>query len=393
LLWDQGDYHQALLQLQQEVSNLPKEVLDGTKTRTSLSHSSTDDVGQSNVTETTQGDTHIAKAFLLLARWMEHTGQCSSDDIIHQYEKVKRLQPRWEKAYFFLGKYYDTLFSEYKRQNLEAQPTIGGKPQLAASSAGEQAIPHINFLPYVLSNYGGSLIHGHRYIFQSMPRMLTLWLDFGANFLPDRKTKSKGVSNDPGSKAQKAVNDCMDRTNRVVVKLVKKIPVYQWYTCLPQLVSRICHRHPEVFALLEEIILKVLSTYPQQAMWSMIALHHSRLPIRKKRAISIFRRAKEKSAQLDEVLSEAEELCNHLLELSDFATPKNTTSLSIGKSFRKILQIMPTRLIVPLQHQLTATLPTSGKTEVQYNPFPELAVTISGFHDKVRYVIAALTFA
>jgi serine/threonine-protein kinase ATR len=62
-----------------------------------------------------------------------------------------------------------------------------------------------------------------------------------------------------------------------MAKIAKKVAAYEWYTCYPQIISRICHRQPDVYALLEEITLQVLVTYPQQAMWSMIgksARHH-----------------------------------------------------------------------------------------------------------------------
>jgi serine/threonine-protein kinase ATR len=57
-------------------------------------------------------------------------------------------------------------------------------------------------------------------------------------------------------------------------KIARKVAAYQWYTCYPQIISRICHRQPEVYALLEEITLQVLVTYPQQAMWSMIGMRY-----------------------------------------------------------------------------------------------------------------------
>jgi len=36
------------------------------------------------------------------------------------------------------------------------------------------------FLQYVLKHYGSALRYGNKYIYQCMPRLLSLWLDFGA---------------------------------------------------------------------------------------------------------------------------------------------------------------------------------------------------------------------
>lgn len=36
------------------------------------------------------------------------------------------------------------------------------------------------FLQFVLRHYGNALRYGNKYIYQCMPRLLSLWLDFGA---------------------------------------------------------------------------------------------------------------------------------------------------------------------------------------------------------------------
>ena len=37
-----------------------------------------------------------------------------------------------------------------------------------------------DFIPFVLKHYGLSLQFGNKFIYQSMPRLLTIWLNFGA---------------------------------------------------------------------------------------------------------------------------------------------------------------------------------------------------------------------
>ena len=36
------------------------------------------------------------------------------------------------------------------------------------------------FLQFIIRHYGRALLYGNKYIYQCMPRMLTLWLDFGS---------------------------------------------------------------------------------------------------------------------------------------------------------------------------------------------------------------------
>ena len=54
--------------------------------------------------------------------------------------------------------------------------------------------PRINslcsdFIPFVLKHYGQSLQFGNKFIYQSMPRLLTIWLDFGATVSDQGKGK------------------------------------------------------------------------------------------------------------------------------------------------------------------------------------------------------------
>ena len=37
----------------------------------------------------------------------------------------------------------------------------------------------MEILHEVLRNYGRSVLHGHMHIYQSMPRMLTIWFEYG----------------------------------------------------------------------------------------------------------------------------------------------------------------------------------------------------------------------
>lgn len=54
--------------------------------------------------------------------------------------------------------------------------------------------------------------------------------------------------------------------------MMDRLPHYMVLTALPQLISRICHSHNDVFIQLCKIIATMLSSFPQQTMWHMIAV-------------------------------------------------------------------------------------------------------------------------
>ena len=48
-----------------------------------------------------------------------------------------------------------------------------------------------DFLPFVMKHYGESLQYGDKFIYQSVPKILQFWLDFGANVTEQGSVKSK----------------------------------------------------------------------------------------------------------------------------------------------------------------------------------------------------------
>lgn len=96
----------------------------------------------------------------------------------------------------------------------------------------------------VVQNFGQSLLYGSQYIYQSMPRMLSLWLDYGAEVATtDSAEKSDTLRQ--GMKASLA------QLNRQMASFGERLAPYQFLIVLPQLISRICHAHPEVFSQLK----------------------------------------------------------------------------------------------------------------------------------------------
>jgi hypothetical protein len=127
---------------------------------------------------------------------------------------------------------------------------------------------------------------GAKFIFQGMPRLLTLWFEIGA--LQDSTTNSSstataeaaapaaaGGSRSRGHSAKAAaaaaqaaaqaaavaaaqaaararvassssVQVLITRATHLVQRAVASVPAYMWYTCLPQLMSRLGHPSEEV---------------------------------------------------------------------------------------------------------------------------------------------------
>lgn len=90
----------------------------------------------------------------------------------------------------------------------------------------------LKYIFQVVDSYCESLMRGHKYIFQSLPRVLTVYFDFAAHIYKCGET--------PAAKTM------LEKLNIAMVHYAAALPTYYWMTALPQLVSRICHRDEEV---------------------------------------------------------------------------------------------------------------------------------------------------
>ena len=52
----------------------------------------------------------------------------------------------------------------------------------------------MDILPEVIKNYGQAVQHGHRQIFQALPRLLTLWTGFGEEMAREQVGKVRWPS-------------------------------------------------------------------------------------------------------------------------------------------------------------------------------------------------------
>lgn len=306
-----------------------------------------------------EGETDFiqAKILLRLANWLQITGNVQSDDVITQYKKVTSLQPRWEKGYFHLGRYYDNMFNIIKK----------------TEGIEKHNVKRDEYFLQAFRNYGKSLIYGHSYIFQSLPRMLTLYFDFGT--FCEEHSKNPVIDFlivlTNHSFLKKDVSSLFKRVQKDMQSFISSIPSYKWYTCFPQLVSRICHTNRQVYDCLQTLLVKVLGEFPQEALWALMSITESLTAPRATRANAVLQMAKEKGTS-SELLDQAERFCSFLLNICDAplsnSKPIAKTTLrellktvkSDKRSRRNVYNNGPIQMIVPLQSSLTVLLDKKG---------------------------------
>ncbi|ORX89906.1 hypothetical protein K493DRAFT_288711 [Basidiobolus meristosporus CBS 931.73] len=362
-LWDKNEKRKAIQELRNALSNHENR----SKHSEQDSNSEIFAVVKDLTLDSKSTDFINAKTNLLLAKWMEQTSLSDYNAILSKYGDVITNQPQWEKGFFYLGRYYNKLYeNERVRKSLKK-----GKGQLAG------------LLFYICKNYGRALTFGTKYIYQTLPRLLTLWLDFGANTGLQPEPSNSGKAKSPEDRSNK-----FHLVNKMVRRLNERLPAYQFLTAFPQIISRICHRNKNVFEVLELIIMNVLTAYPQQALWSVMSVSRSTYKIRANRCNAILAKVKsnpkESPKVLDTLVPQAIKLTDQLLGVCNYPVSSRETTLSINRDFRTLQRMTPLKIIVPLQSTLTVTLPANSQTLSSHNPFPSEQPVISGFQDEVE---------
>ncbi len=110
--------------------------------------------------------------------------------------------------------------------------------------------------------------------------MLTLWFEVCAL---DPATPTRSISRGQRSTSKRAAatlslsgnSEFVDlrQTQRSCTAIVQaamtEVPPYMWYTCLPQLMSRVGHPKDEVVAVVSQALVNIISAHPHQALWQV----------------------------------------------------------------------------------------------------------------------------
>ena len=319
-----------------------------------------------------------ARAHLLLAKWIDRAGQTQSDVVIHQYNRAAEFYNRWEKGHYYLGKHYNKLLESEK-----AKPP--GK-QAQTFIQGETA-------KLVIENYLRSLAFGAKYIYQTMPRILTLWLDLGFKVeqpLDLKHGNDESFRSHTMAQRRKLLGAC----NSQVRKYVDRLPAFVWYTALSQIVARICHPNQTVYNLLVDIVTKVVVQHTAQALWTLLAVVKSFSKDRASRGMACLTRVLENTkrsradsagTELKTLVTQGQKLTDQLLHVCEGSISSKSPMVSLAKDLGFNHKTASSRLAIPLESSLTASLPANDAINMRtYKAFNSKDyVHISSFLDDV----------
>lgn len=310
-------------------------------------------------------------AQLLLAKWLDQAGQTQAGSLKEEYVEGVQIYPKWDKGHYYLGRWYLKLLESEKRSPVSRQSS----EYLSGS-----------LIKLVIENFVRSTVYGTKYYYQTLPKILTLWLDMGMEVMntAPRAAKDKEF-HDHRIQYLEFINKYLKRYTQ------ERMPAFAWYSAFPQIITRISHPNKSVWDALQTIIIRVASTYPQQALWSLLAVLQSTQDERRIRGTAVLQKlrdaSKKKGGSLDlkNLIIQGQRLTDALLAACDAPVEQRVAHVSLSKDLGFNHKLAPTLLVVPIEANLLPSLPAGNDSQVirRHNPFPADAITIHSFKDDV----------
>ncbi|KAM3215295.1 hypothetical protein ACQJBY_067339 [Aegilops geniculata] len=153
-----------------------------------------------SATQASKENPDVSKTLLLYTRWIHNTGQKQSEEIKTLYSRVTELRPKWEKGFFCMAKFLDDLLVDARKRQ-EDKKFTGGVGSVTPGSAGSASAPAKErpwweLVPTVLLCYAKGLHKGHKNLFQALPRLLTVWFEFGNIYIREGPSAEMKVVHD-----------------------------------------------------------------------------------------------------------------------------------------------------------------------------------------------------
>lgn len=178
--------------------------------------------------------------------------------------------------------------------------------------------------------------------------------------------------------------DSFAKMTQFMTRMVnQKLAAFQFLASFSQILSQIGHKNNAVFDVLEQIMVSVLSCYPQQGLWQIIPISKSSNAIRKQRSENVLNKVKVRQSyipglSLDKQIEEFKRTTDDLLLLAK-KDAKSIASFSMKKDFKNLSRLSNLSMIMPIQSLMTLTFPsTPSPAGTLYKPYQNNVITIRG---------------
>lgn len=287
----------------------------------------------------------FAKAKLLFAKYNDETLNVDTDGCIANYKEAIEVWRGWDQSWLACAQYYEAVF--------ERMPEDDGDKSRR------------DLQVHMMNCYGKSLQYSCKYIHQSMPKMLTVWLDLASR---------AAITSDPVD-IQRCRQDCLSKMTKIMDAYHQRLPTFMWLTAFSQLVSRICHPSPQVQNTLRTILINLILAYPQHCLWMMASVFNSSYSARQKRCQEILNHPHLKTPEMSKLVRDFYKLSEKLIEVSNKTISDNmlNSTVTVSQLSRNLPRLLVSKDFSPIMMPTTKFrqlhLPAKNASLENHKPF------------------------
>lgn len=317
---------------------------------------------KANVQEVKQLSTEdkaiYAEGKLLIAIYNAEASNVSASVNQRCFKDAVVSNPGSEKSMVHLAQYLDKLYVNF-------------------SAAAQDTTKGWELLQEIMTYYGKSMMFGSTYIYQSMPRILSIWLDSTSRVKKEEDINPKKEGH------ESRVRFC-NNMNNLALKFSETLSPYFFFTAFSQLISRVAHPSIEVYQVLKAIIIKLILHYPQQTLWMMLSVYKSSYANRVKRCNEIFHDKKLAKTSVQKLITDFNAMAEKFIELTNkelgnIKDMKFNVS-SVVKSLPRLFENANfSDVIMPIQKCMQLVLDRNSST---FSPYPMDLVFIRGIREE-----------
>ncbi|XP_017006406.3 serine/threonine-protein kinase ATR [Drosophila takahashii] len=348
LLWQKGDQVMAMNYLEEQLSIMRSEC-------------------QGNFKQLPPEQRHLFfRGKYLQAVYSAESMHLCADAVLKYFEEAIAVHRQSESCFVQMAQFLEKM----------REARLGGKSDPTSELD--------DMLINVMVNYAKSLRYGSEHVYQSMPRLISLWLDTTENCTNSEQVK---------------------KMNDLLTNCCTALPTAIFYTVYSQMLSRLCHPLPEVFSVLRNVIIRLVEEYPQQSLWMLLPHFKSAKANRIKRCKLVLTDSRLQKAAFQKLLNDFNSLTERLIELTN-------KEVTLDRSYK--LSDLDTRLtklcnqpdfssiLLPFEKYMRPTLPMNSDTSIsstlsqlptgspaKANWFPYKQIYISGFQESVLILRSA----
>ncbi|KAL7740317.1 hypothetical protein ACLKA6_018761 [Drosophila palustris] len=341
LLWQKGDQVLAMNYLEEQLTAIKLQCDGNTK---QLS--------------TEQRQLYFEGKYLQATYNADSMNLCA-DAILKYFQEAITVQRQSERCHVQLAQFLEKM----------------REARTSASVTTTQTREEEELLLQIMVNYAKSLRYGNDHVYQSMPRLISLWLDTAATT---------------------TASELVRKMNDLLSNCCTALPTAMFYTAYSQMLSRLCHPSLEVFAVLRTVIIKLISDYPQQSLWMLLPHFKSAAVNRIKRCKLILADGRLQNPTFERLLSDFNSLTERLIGVTNKeVTLDRSYKLSDLDKRLSLLcnQANFSNILLPFEKYMQPTFSlSSGEDRAKSTPsnwFPYQQIYISGFQEKVMVLRSA----